>query len=289
LSTERKPKSNNPAPLIPKNWNVDTGYILFQSQDIFKQKSERTKELFNDLRALCIEYSPNGQPPLYRQQGQQDYGPESLENIKIIKEYVKKTYDSFIKDGCLPFIAIEDMFRNLKYEHTPFITKEALRRMAEIPIDKVNLRKYGQKEEKKKYEYQNIAKTISNLNKLEREFTYYAEFKPDRLIGFAKHENMKYKKAHYAVYADDLKDSDLEDHEIYKNKEISEVAKNIIDAFSVNLVHNSAASPDIYKMELDPLSMIQFLKRLLLLHHTKPMEKRTIYYSKSRKRILKIE
>lgn len=285
MSTESKPRSKNPAPLIPKNRNVDTGYILFQSQDIFKQKSERTKELFNDLRALCIEYSPNGQPVSPRR----DYGPDPLENIKIIRESVKKTYDSFIKDGCLPFIAIEDMFRNLKYNHVPFIGKEALRRMSDIPIDKRILRKYGQDDPKKKYEYQNIAKTIVNLNKLERDFTYYAQYKPESLLGFVKHENMKHKKAHYAVYTDDLVEKGLEDSEIYKDRSTSEVARNIIQAFSTNLVEKSENSVDVWKLEIDPLSLIQFLKRLLLLHHTKPMEKRTIYYSKSRKRVLKIE
>jgi len=282
-------KTDRPAPLIPKNWDVDTGYILFQSQDIFKQKSEITKELFNDLRALCIEYSPNGQPPTDRPRG--EYGPDPLENIKIIREYVKKTYDSFIKDGCLPFIAIEDMFRNLRFNDVPFIGKNALRRMAEIPVNKKILKKYGEKEEKKKYEYQNIAKTISNLSKIERDLTYFAEFKPDKLIGFVKHkhESMTYKKAHYAVYGDNLIQNDLTDDEIYEDKETSEVAKKIIESFSLNLVHTRSNNPDIYRMELDPLSLIQFLKRLLLLHHTKPMEKRVIFYSKSRKRILKIE
>lgn len=279
----------DPAPVDIRSRSKDENPLMrFDTGGkIIVKVSEKSKEYMRSLRKLCIERSPDGKPEkrewVHAQTRQKDY----LEPFYDVQEMVKATFQSLIDDGCLPFVAIKLINRSLDHKGVAFLTNNALRRILGIEEvtsnEKIN-EKYMKNDE---YKFQDLSKHLTSLqsvaNSLERRIDNQTF-----LAGFCRHST---KDVNLAVYSDDLTDEiNKTDKPVWdvlqtvRNNITGEIEKEVIDSIE----EKNEYVPDSFIMELDSLSMLHFIKRLLLLQREDPFKKRKIYYSPDRKKILKI-
>lgn len=261
--------------------NFDTG------GKIIVKVSEKSKQYMRSLRKMCIELSPDGIPEK-RNTGYAFYRtPNYLEQFQEVCDMTVATFESLVDDGCIPFVAIKLINKSLMHNNIAFLTNNALRRILDIDIvadtDKIN-EKYIKNDE---YKFQSLSKHLTSLqsvaNSLEKRIDNQTF-----LAGFCRHST---KDVNLAVYSDDLQDEinksgrpALDILETVRNTITGEIEKEVIDSIQ----EKYAYVPDSFMMEIDSLSMLHFIKRLLLLHREDPFKTRRIYYSPDRKKIIKI-
>lgn len=261
--------------------NFDTG------GKIIVNLSQKSKEYMRSLRKTCIELSPDGIPEkrdmLHASHRKLDY----LEQFPEVCDWTVATFESLIEDGCLPFVAIRLINKSLKHDNISFLTNNAIRRIIGIEVvstsDKVN-EKFMKNDE---YKFQDLSKNLTSLqsvaNSLEKRIDNQTF-----LAGFCRHST---KDVNLAVYSDDLHEDEINKNkpawqvlQSVRNNITGEIEKEVIESIEEKYQY----VPDSFMMELDSLSMLHFIKRLLLLHREDPFKTRKIYYSPDRKKILKI-
>lgn len=279
----------DPAPLdIRPRSKDDNPFLTFDTGGkIIVKLSEKSRKYLRSLRNLCIERSESGIPEqrqwIHAKTRQIDY----LERFDDVKEMVTVTFDSLVDDGCLPFVAVRLIYKCLTHKDVSFLTNRAIKRILNIDemrdIDK-NADKFVKNDE---YKFQDLSKHLSSLQSVATELERRID-NQTFLAGFYRHST---KDVNIAVYSDELIEDPLSRdgsaHDILQNVRnniTGEIEKEVVDSLFDKYNYNA----DAIVMELDSLSMLHFIKRLLLLHREDPLKKRKIYYSTNRKKILKI-
>lgn len=249
--------------------------------------SEKSKQYMRSLRKTCIDLSPDGIPEKRETDHASHRKLDYLEQFPEVCDWTIATFESLIEDGCLPFVAIRLINKSLKHNETPFLTNNAIRRIIGIEVvstsDKVN-EKFMKNDE---YKFQDLSKNLTSLqsvaNSLEKRIDNQTF-----LAGFCRHST---KDVNLAVYSDDLHEDEINKNkpvwqvlQSVRNNITGEIEKEIIESIQ----EKNEYVPDSFMMEIDSLSMLHFIKRLLLLHREDPFKTRKIYYSPDRKKILKI-
>jgi hypothetical protein len=275
IDTRSRSKDENPL------MNFDTG------GKIIVKVSEKSKAYMRSLRKMCIELSQEGIPEK-RDTGhafhkRSDY----LEQFPEVCDMTVATFESLIDDGCLPFVALRLINKSLEHKNIAFLTNNALRRILNIDLladsEKIN-EKFIKNDE---YKFQSLSKHLTSLqsvaNSLEKRIDNQTF-----LAGFCRHST---KDVNLAVYSDDLQDEINKSGrpawdilQTVRNTITGEIEKEVIDSIQEKYEY----VPDSFMIELDSLSMLHFIKRLLLLHREDPFKTRRIYYSPDRKKIIKI-
>ena len=285
-------EKNNTPPLENRGSRQDSGFIVFRTRDLYGSKSEKSRSLLKTLRVLCISHSEGGLPPEDRPEPINHSAFEKyrdpLESVPAVREIVRKTYESLTNDGCMPFIAVLEIQRVIKVGHKPFLTREAICRLADIPESIVSVKNLAKNLEKKEYSFENISNSIVKLGDISKELQKELESAIPYIKGFIKYRDSLNKEGYLAVYKDDIKQTFGPDDAIFRNIQRSEIDKRVIDKYFDKINRLPLGADDVFTMEIDPLSMIQLLKRLMILHYENPRAKRKIWYSKGRKRIIKI-
>lgn len=275
IDTVSRSKDDNPF------LNFDTG------GKIIVKVSEKTREYLHSLRKMCIELSPEGKPVKREANWVFERKPDYLEEFNDVREMVIATFQSLIDDGCLPFVAVKLIHRTLDHHNISFLSNYAIKRilgMHESQETDKNSEKYMKSDE---YKFQDLSKNLTSLqsvaNSLEKRIDQQTF-----LAGFCRHST---KDMNIAVYSDEIANDplfrDMPPWQILqrvRNNITGEIEKEMVEAF----YEKYNANPDALIMELDSLSMLHFIKRLLLLHKEDPLKKRKIYYSMDRKKIIKI-
>lgn len=285
---------NPPQAKVEKRFKTKLqSFFVFESGGrLYANISDHTSDLLNQLRAMCIELSPEGIPEQRDQYDSVKMKTDYLENIESIRELVKSSYLSLIDDECMPYMAIEVIYRHLTHYGVQFITKRALRRIVDLPVDSRIAKKSGMETVEIPYSFENLSNSLSNLSRVVVEL----EKKIDSgsfLAGFAKHSAIRIKEGSFAVYSDEIKQKKgqemIEILHKARNYIDDEINKEVIQSFYRNAKQHPEGLGDLSMVELNPISMIHLIKRLLLLYREKPQKTRRIIFSKSRKRIIKIE
>lgn len=261
--------------------NFDTG------GKIIIKVSETSKKYLRSLRKMCIEYSPYGKPVKRDNSWRIERRPDYLEQFDDVRQVVIATFQSLIDDGCLPFVATKLIHRSLDHQGISFLSMFAINRILGIN-EMTNTEKNSQKFMKSdEYKFQDLSKNLSSLQRVANSLEKRID-NQTFLAGFYRHST---KDVNIAVYSDDLSSAENDNIpatqilEHVRNRITGEIEKEMIESLFEKYNY---VSPDTFVMELDSLSMIHFIKRLMLLHAEDPLKKRKIYYSPDRKKILKI-
>lgn len=289
MSKEERNTDIKPAPVdIRPRSKDDNPFLTFDTGGkIIVKLSEKSRKYLRSLRSLCIERSESGIPEqrqwIHAKTRQTDY----LERFDDVKEMVRGTFESLIDDGCLPFVAVRLINKCLTHNEVSFLTNFAIKRILDMDhlydVEK-NANKFVKNDE---YKFQDLSKHLSSLQSVATELERRID-NQTFLAGFYRHST---KDVNIAVYSDDLIEDPLSrDRPAYdvlenvRNNITGEIEKEVVDSLFDKYNYNLDATV----MELDSLSMLHFIKRLLLLHREDPLKTRKIYYSTSRKKILKI-
>lgn len=277
IDTVSRSKDENPF------LNFDTG------GKIIIKVSDRSKKYLRSLRKMCIEYSPEGKPIIRDRDWLYSRKPDYLEGITEVREMVIATFQSLIDDGCLPFVATKLIHRTMDHNQISFLSMYAINRILgidELQYNDKNSEKFMKSDE---YKFQDLSKNLSSLQRVANSLEKRID-KQTFLAGFYRHST---KDVNIAVYSDEI-DNIFRDEGIKPASQIlNNIRNNITGEIRKEMVESlfdkyNTVSSDTFVVELDSLSMIHFIKRLLLLHTEDPLKKRKIYYSPDRKKILKI-